>query len=111
MVLTRARNQNVEHCNGRGDVEGVPKFFEKLAKEFAKKHDLEFTIIKGDDLEKQGFRLMHAVGRASKNEPVFVNIAYKGNPDSDHWVSYVGKGVCFDTGGLNIKAGKKYFYI
>lgn len=56
---------------------------------------------------------MHAVGRASKNEPVFVNLAYKGNPDSDHWVSYVGKGVCFDTGGLNIKAagGMKDMYM
>ena len=46
---------------------------------------------------------MHAVGRGSNNEPVFVNIAYNGNPDSDAWISYVGKGVCFDTGGYNIK--------
>lgn len=36
LTLTRAKNQNVEHCNGRGDVEGVPRFFEKLAREFAK---------------------------------------------------------------------------
>lgn len=47
---------------------------------------------------------MHAVGRGSINDPVFVNLAYKGNPDSDAWVSYVGKGVCFDTGGYNIKS-------
>jgi len=46
---------------------------------------------------------MHAVGRASKNEPIFINLKYQGNPDSDKWVAYVGKGVCFDTGGLNIK--------
>lgn len=49
---------------------------------------------------------MHAVGRASVNPPVFVNLAYNGNPDSDEWVAFVGKGVCFDTGGLNIKTGK-----
>lgn len=46
---------------------------------------------------------MHAVGRASKNQPVFVNLAYNGNPDSDEWSGFVGKGVCFDTGGYDIK--------
>ncbi len=53
---------------------------------------------------------MHAVGRASVNKPVFINIAYKGNPDSDEWTAYVGKGICFDTGGLNIKTSS-YFFI
>jgi leucyl aminopeptidase len=47
--------------------------------------------------------LHHAVGRSSVNEPSFVNLAYNGNPDSDEWVAFVGKGVCFDTGGYNIK--------
>lgn len=46
---------------------------------------------------------MHAVGRASKNAPTFINIKYQGNPDSNEWVAFVGKGVCFDAGGLNIK--------
>jgi len=46
---------------------------------------------------------MHAVGRASKNAPTFINLRYNGNPDSDKWLAYVGKGVCFDSGGLNIK--------
>ena len=46
---------------------------------------------------------MHAVGRASKNEPAFINLCYNGNPDCDNWIAFVGKGVCFDTGGLNIK--------
>ena len=109
--LTKARNQNVEQCNGRGDVEGVPCYFEKLARDFAAQHKddkVEIITIKGDDLVTEGFRLMHGVGRASRNPPVFINLSYKGNPDSDHWVSYVGKGVCFDTGGLNIKAGIRY---
>lgn len=46
---------------------------------------------------------MHAVGRGSKNVPVFINLKYNGNEASDKWVSFVGKGVCFDAGGLNIK--------
>ena len=68
-------------------------------------------MLRGEELLKEGFRLMHAVGRASKNEPIFVNIKYQGNPDSDKWLAYVGKGVCFDTGGLNIKSSNFYFYL
>ena len=46
---------------------------------------------------------MHAVGRASLNEPIFINLSYNGNPNSDQYHALVGKGVCFDSGGLNLK--------
>jgi leucyl aminopeptidase len=46
---------------------------------------------------------MHAVGRASDNEPAMVSLEWRGNPESDEYVSLVGKGVCFDAGGLNLK--------
>jgi leucyl aminopeptidase len=49
--------------------------------------------------------LVHAVGRGSKNQPAFVNLSYNGNTDSNNWVAFVGKGVCFDTGGYDIKPG------
>lgn len=52
---------------------------------------------------EKGFRLLHAVGRASVNKPAFVNLSYNGNPDSQDWLAFVGKGVCFDSGGLDIK--------
>ena len=54
---------------------------------------------------------MHAVGRASRNEPTFINLKYNGNPQSDKWVAFVGKGVCFDAGGLDIKTGKILFIL
>lgn len=50
------------------------------------------------------------MGRASKNPPTFINLAYNGNPDSNKWVAFVGKGVCFDTGGLNLKTSKYLWY-
>lgn len=46
---------------------------------------------------------MHAVGRASEKQPIFINLNYNGNPDSDEWTAFIGKGVCFDSGGLNLK--------
>jgi leucyl aminopeptidase len=57
---------------------------------------------------KEGFRLVHAVGRGSKNQPAFVNLSYNGNKDSDSWVAFVGKGVCFDSGGYDIKTGNLF---
>jgi leucyl aminopeptidase len=101
--LAIAKNRAREWANGRGDVEGVPKYFKGLAEAFCKENGLEITTFTGDELVKEGFRLMHAVGRGSSNEPVFVNMAYRGNPDSNNWISFVGKGVCFDTGGYNLK--------
>lgn len=60
---------------------------------------------------KEGFRLVHAVGRGSKNQPAFVNLSYNGNKNSDSWVAFVGKGVCFDSGGYDIKTGNLFLFI
>ena len=56
---------------------------------------------------------MHAVGRASINAPIFINLTYNGNPDSQEYVAFVGKGVVFDAGGLDIKTavGMKEMYL
>ena len=48
--------------------------------------------------------IFHAVGRGAKIPPRAVIVTYKGNPEStDIDVALVGKGVTFDTGGLNLK--------
>lgn len=91
-----------EWANTRGD-EATTEFFLQECERIGKLGQVEMKMIKGDDLLREGFRLMHAVGRASDNEPIFVNLSYKGNEKSDEWFSMVGKGVCFDSGGLNLK--------
>jgi leucyl aminopeptidase len=69
----------------------------KLAKDFGAKA----RVTVGDALLKQGFPLIHAVGRASADAPRLVDFAW-GDPRHPK-VTLVGKGVCFDTGGLDIK--------
>lgn len=49
--------------------------------------------------------MIHAVGRANVEPPALVDMVYRGNPDSNKMVSLIGKGITFDTGGLNIKIG------
>ena len=101
--LIHARNHSRELANGRGDVEGIPEYFVKQVLRIKDEYNCEVTIYRGEQLLKEGFRLLHAVGRASSNEPVFANITYRGNKNSDKFVAFVGKGVCFDAGGLDIK--------
>jgi leucyl aminopeptidase len=61
------------------------------------------SAIVGDDLLQQNFPLIHAVGRASDQQPRLLELNW--GKDGDPKVTLVGKGVCFDTGGLNIKPG------
>ncbi len=58
------------------------------------------TVIRGDDLLVQNFPMVHAVGRASNRAPRIMQMRWGfAGPK----LTLVGKGVCFDTGGLNIK--------
>src|SRR6266850_1990795 len=58
-------------------------------------------VIVGDDLLKQNYPMVHAVGRASSRAPRLIDLVW--GRESDPKVTLVGKGVCFDTGGLDLK--------
>jgi leucyl aminopeptidase len=77
----------------------------QLAQELAhiaKNHGAVFNEIVGDDLVTQNFPAIHAVGRAADFTPRLAELFW-GNPKHPKIV-LVGKGVCFDSGGLNIKS-------
>ncbi len=67
----------------------------------ALQHEAECRIIIGEDLLRQNFPLIHEVGKGSAREPRLIDMRWgkRGAPQ----VTLVGKGVCFDTGGLDIK--------
>jgi leucyl aminopeptidase len=58
------------------------------------------TVIRGDDLLEQKFPMIHTVGRASARAPRLIELTWG---TSGPRLTLVGKGVCFDTGGLDIK--------
>ncbi len=78
-----------------------PDDIEKAARRLARAHKAETTVIKGDALLKQNFPMIHAVGRASAQAPRLIDIRW--GPKNAPKVTLVGKGVAFDTGGLDIK--------
>ena len=78
-----------------------PDDIENAARELALRHGAEVSVIAGDDLLAQNFPLIHAVGRASPRAPRLIDLTW-GAPDAAK-VTLVGKGIVFDTGGLDIK--------
>ncbi len=54
-------------------------------------------------IKKEGMGLLLAVNQGSHVDPAFIIVEYKGNPKSKEMTAIVGKGITFDTGGLNLK--------
>lgn len=71
------------------------------ATQVADAHQAEVTITVGDELLDAGYGAIHAVGRAAAVAPRLIDVTW-GNPDHPA-VTLVGKGVCFDSGGLDLK--------
>lgn len=79
----------------------LPTQLEDAARTLAKSYDAKVRVVTGDDLLKQNYPMIHAVGRASIDAPRLIEIEW-GEPSHPR-VALVGKGVCFDSGGLDIK--------
>ena len=78
-----------------------PQQLEDVARELASTHGAQVEVFTGDELLAQNFPAIHAVGRASHRAPRLIALRW-GDSGLPH-VALVGKGVCFDTGGLDIK--------
>jgi leucyl aminopeptidase len=83
-----------------------PAQLEQAARKLAARHSATIGAIVGDALLEKNFPLIHAVGRAAVSAPRLIDMTW--SPDSRGDAAYprvtlVGKGVCFDTGGLDIK--------
>ncbi len=81
-----------------------PEDLSDVAREQAERFGGEFDEWVGDELLAQNFPAIHAVGRAAARAPRLLEINW-GNPKHPR-VAIVGKGVCFDTGGLDIKTAE-----
>ena len=78
-----------------------PQELEDAARGVAARHKARVKVIRGDALLKQNFPMIHAVGRASPREPRLIDITW--GKASAPKVTLVGKGIVFDTGGLDLK--------
>ncbi len=98
-------------------LEGLPpnlltpaKFVELVKEEFAKFKNVEIKVFDKEQLTKKQMNLILGVGQASNkiNEPKLLSISIKGKTRGKK-IALVGKGVCFDTGGLCLKGPNNLF--
>lgn len=80
----------------------LPDALEQAARDLAAKHKAAVKVINGDDLLKQNYPMIHAVGRASAVAPRLIDMTW--GAATARKVTLVGKGVCFDSGGLDLKS-------
>ncbi|MEI9996319.1 MAG: leucyl aminopeptidase family protein [Rhizomicrobium sp.] len=72
------------------------------ARALARTHGAKFAVVTGDALLKQNYPLIHAVGKGSERSPRLASFIW-GRANAPK-VTLVGKGVCFDTGGYDLKS-------
>lgn len=79
-----------------------PDHLQAEVETLAKRYGASVTSIIGVDLLSQNLPLIHSVGRAAEREPRLIDLKWGSTGPK---LTLVGKGVCFDTGGLNLKPG------
>lgn len=79
-----------------------PQELEEATQNLANQHGATLTVTRGEDLHAANLPMIHTVGRASDRAPRLLDMSWG---DSGPQLVLVGKGVCFDTGGLNLKPG------
>ena len=80
-----------------------PEQLHDVIESLAEMHGASFRAVVGEDLLEQNFPAIHAVGRASHRAPRLLELNWSA-PNATRHLVLVGKGVCFDTGGLDVKA-------
>jgi leucyl aminopeptidase len=84
-----------------------PRQIETIAREIAESNRAEIAVVSGADLLERNYPAVHAVGRGATAEraPRIVELTWDGSGGAGPRVVIIGKGVVFDSGGLNIKPG------
>jgi leucyl aminopeptidase len=81
----------------------TPDYLAQVGREIGERHDLKVLVMGRAEMLHEGMGSFMAVAQGTSQEPRLVAIEYKGGGSFDDPVVLMGKGVCFDTGGISIK--------
>lgn len=102
-VVSLSVNLARDLINGNADdvhVDTLAAFARGISEEFS---TVKTTILGKEDLERENLGLILAVNRGSVRDPALIILEYQGNPGSKDKTAVIGKGITYDTGGLNMK--------
>lgn len=81
----------------------TPETFVEVGRDIAARHGMAITVMGRAELQKHGMGAFLAVAQATPEEPRLVALEHRRGPDGQAPVVLIGKGICFDSGGISIK--------
>jgi leucyl aminopeptidase len=81
----------------------TPDFLVETAREIAGRHGLGVTVLGRAEMEREGMGSFLCVAQGTPQDPKLIVLEYKGGAAGTKPVALVGKGLCFDSGGISIK--------
>ena len=81
----------------------TPEFLAKTAEEIAARHAMKITVLGRAEMQKEGMGSFLSVAQGTPQDPKLIVLEYSGGSAGDKPVGLVGKGLCFDSGGISIK--------
>ncbi|WP_044642445.1 leucyl aminopeptidase [Risungbinella massiliensis] len=87
----------------------TPDAFASKAEEIAQKRGLEFMVLEQSDLDRLGMHAILTVGKGSLYSPRLLVLRYTGDHGRKDSLALIGKGITFDSGGLQLKGDKEMF--
>jgi leucyl aminopeptidase len=104
-----AQNEAMTLCKDLANAPGnlcTPTYLAHQAKALAKKYKtLSVSVMDEKELKKEGMGLILAVSQGTKQPPQLITLQHNGSPKKMKPIVLIGKGVTFDTGGINLKTG------
>jgi len=83
----------------------TPTALAETAKAISKEHGLELTVLEQEECEKLGMGSYLGVSQGAVEPPKFIHLSYVPEGEVKKRIAFIGKGLTFDSGGYNIKAG------
>jgi leucyl aminopeptidase len=81
----------------------TPEYLAEAARDIASRHGMSLTVLGRSELEAEGMGAFLAVAQGTPEDPKLIILEYRGSGPDAAPVVFVGKGLCFDTGGISIK--------
>ncbi|MEO6527618.1 MAG: leucyl aminopeptidase [Gemmatimonadaceae bacterium] len=81
----------------------TPDFLAATARDIATRHGLEITVLGRTEMEREGMGSFLCVAQGSPEDPKLITLEYNGGVAGTAPIALVGKGLCFDSGGISIK--------
>ncbi|RMH08700.1 MAG: leucyl aminopeptidase, partial [Aquificota bacterium] len=103
-VFSEAQNFTRDLVNEPGNVIN-PITLAEVAQRLAQEYGLECKVYDEKQIQEMGMLALYSVGKGSATPPRFVHLVYRPQGEPKERIAIVGKGLTFDSGGLNIKTG------